>query len=254
MPGQNEIEPGAGEYQSLSPLAAIALALGLLSPLALVTPLLLAIPAAAAGAALLALAKIRSSDRALTGARIARFGLALAIVFAVATFVRDPVRNALMQRQTAAVAQQWLTLLATGEIEKSLDLLGGRAIQSLGPPEGSPDAPPPKPEDVMAIVRSKMEIDAVAKRLATFDPPLAVAKSPSADDAPLVDGVRTMMSEEYRVQGAGKDQTCRLKLSFMHTPAYEAAGHPWRVDGWSLLDESPAEDGDSPADDGVATH
>jgi hypothetical protein len=232
----------AGEYQSLSPLAAIALALGVLSPLALVSPLLLAVPAAAAGVALLALAKIGSSEGALTGARIARFGLALAIVFAVATFVRDPVRNSLMRRQTAALAQQWLTHLTRGDFEQSLDFLGGQAIQSLGPPEGGPDTPQPKPEEMMAIVQSKLEIDPLAKRVATFEPPLALERVPTADDAPVVDGMRTLMSEEFLLRGAGEGQSCRLRLGFTRMPAYESSGHPWRIDSWRLLDEASPRD------------
>ena len=237
MSGQTEIGRDTDEYRSLSPLAAVALILGLLSPTALVTPLLLVVPASAAGAALLALAKIRSSDRAQTGARMAQWGLALAVVFGVATFVRDPVRAALMRRQTATLARDWLTLLAEGRIDDSLRLVGSRAIQSLGPPQGDPSAEPPKAEDVMVIVRSKMQSDSVAERVAKLKPPLVVTELPGSSSAPIADGTRIMLSQDFLVRGDQSSQSCRVQLQFTRLPAYEAEGRPWRIDSWQLLEE-----------------
>jgi hypothetical protein len=226
-----------GEYQSLSPLAAIALVLGLLSPVALIHPLLMIVPVATAGTALLALGKIRSSDGALTGARVARWGLALAVICGAATLVRTPVRDALIHRQTISVARDWLTAIAKGRIDDSLRLLGSRGIQSLGPPPGDPGADPPKMEDALAIARANMQAAPITKYLAGLELPLTVAVSPQGHGAPVEDGTRILVGEEYSVAGAGGVKPRRVQLQFTRSAAYEAEGRPWRVDSWTLVDE-----------------
>jgi hypothetical protein len=228
------------EYQSLSPLAAIALVLGVLSPAALIHPFLIIVPVAAAGAALIALRKIRSSGGALTGARVARWGLALAVIFGAATLVRTPVRNALIHRQTTAVAEDWLTAIAKGRIDDSFRLLGSRGMQSLGPPPGDPEAEPPKMEDVLVIARANMQAAPVTKYLAGLKLPLTVTATAQGHGAPVEDGTRFLVGEEYSVSGAGDAEPRRVHLQFTRSPAYEAEGRPWRIDSWTLVGE-PAE-------------
>ena len=229
-----------GEYQSLSPLAAIALILGVLSPAALIHPFLMIIPVAAAGAALIALGKIRASDGALTGARVARCGLALSVICGAATLVRTPVRDALIHRQTTAVAEDWMTAIAKGRIDDSFRLLGSRGIQSLGPPPGDPGAEPPKMEDVLVIARANMQAAPITKYLAGLKLPLTVAVTPQGRGAPVEDGLRLIVGEEYSVAGAGDAEPRRVQLQFTRSPAYEAEGQPWRVESWTLVGE-PAE-------------
>jgi hypothetical protein len=229
-----------GDYQSLSPLAAIALVLGLLSPAALIHPILMILPLAAAGTALLALGRIRSSGGALTGANVARWGLALAVVFGAATLVRTPVRNALIRRQTTAVAEDWLTAIAKGRIDDSFRLLGSRGMQSLGPPPGGPEAEPPKMEDVLVIARANLRAAPITKYLAGRKLPLKVAVAPAGQSAPVEDGTRFLVGEEYTVAGAGDAKPRRVQLQFTRSPAYESEGRPWRIDSWALVGE-PAE-------------
>jgi len=223
------------EYQSLSPLAAIALVLGVLSAAALIHPMLMIVPAAAAGAALLALGRIRSSGGALTGAGVARLGLALAVVCGVATLVRTPVRDALIHRQTAAVAEDWLTAIAKGRIDDSFRLLGSRGMQSIGPPQGNPEAEPPKMEEAMAIARANLQAAPLTKYLTGLKLPLTVEAVPEWTLAE--DGTRIIVSEEYTVAGAGDGAPRRVQLQFTRSPAYEADGRPWRVDSWALVGE-----------------
>jgi hypothetical protein len=230
------------EYQSLSPLAAIALLLGLISPAALIHPMLMIVPLAAAGAALLALGKIRASGGVLTGARVAQWGLALGIVFGAASIVRTPVRDALIHRQTTAVAQDWLTAIAKGRIDDSFRLLGSRGMQSLGPPQGDPAAEPPKMEDVLILARANMQAAPVAKYLAGLKLPLTVTVTPDGHGTPVEDGTRILVGEEYAVAGAGDEAPRLVQLHFVRSPLYEGEGRPWRIDSWTLVGE-PAESG-----------
>jgi len=123
-----------GSYRSLSTLAVVAFVLGLISPVVFISPLLLVLPLAAVGTALLALAKISASSGGLSGAGLARCGFALAIVFGVAATARITVRNELFRRQAAAAARQWLSLVAANQIEKAADMLTYAARERLRPP------------------------------------------------------------------------------------------------------------------------
>lgn len=237
----------APEYQSLSPLAALALILGLLSPAALAAPLLLVIPAAAIGVGVLALAKIRASDGALTGVGVARWGIAVAVACALAPLVRDPLRNALMERQTTEVARQWLTMLAEGRVEDCRALLSGQAIGSLAPHADKPGAEPPAPEVVETIVLDKLRSDALSRRLAEFQTPLTVDTDPTNDATPVFDGARTMATGVFVVRPAGDGDSCRVQLNFIRAEFYENEGRPWRIERWTLLPAAGA-DGASPSE------
>lgn len=124
-----------GEYRSLSTLAVVALGLGIGSALTFASPLMLVVPLAAVGAALLALRAIAASGGGLTGARLARLGLALAILFTVAAFARVKVRNMLLQAQVDRVGRQWLTLAAQSRSEEMLELMTRAAVDKVSPTE-----------------------------------------------------------------------------------------------------------------------
>jgi hypothetical protein len=238
----DEVDPTMSpEYQSLCPLAALALILGLLSPAALAAPLLLVIPAAAIGVGALALAKIRASDGALTGVIVARWGIALAVACALAPLVRDPLRNALMERQTTEVARQWLTMLAEGRVEDCRALLSGQAIGSLAPHADKPGAEPPAPEVVATIVLDKLRNETLSQRLAGFKTPLIVEADPANDASPVFDGARTMTTGIYTVRPAGDGESCRVQLNFVRAAFYENEGRPWRIERWSLLPAAGAD-------------
>ena len=119
------------QYRSLSTLSVVALVLGLLSPLVFVSPLLMIFPFAAAGAACLALSKIHAADGNLSGARLARCGLALAVIFGVGSAARAKIGELLYQRQTDAVVEPWLNLLCGGRYDDALDLMSPEAVAKL---------------------------------------------------------------------------------------------------------------------------
>jgi hypothetical protein len=224
------------DYQSLSPLAALALVLGLASPAALIAPILLIVPAAAIGAGLLALAKIRNSDGVLSGAAFARWGIALGLACAAAALVRGPVRDALLRRQMASAASQWFTLLAGQQIEESLQLLGGAATQSLGPPAPAPGNDPPSAEETRAVVLQNMRNDQLASRLAELGTPLRVAAEAVPGEEPTYDAGRTYLLSHFDLRSADGDKSLRAEVRMARSEFYEADGRPWRVESWRPLD------------------
>ena len=87
-----------GQYQAISPSAVFSLILGLLSPLALMWPVLLLLPLFAIVWAWVAKSKINSSGGSITGTTIAHLGIALALVFGIAACSRIAVLNMLISR------------------------------------------------------------------------------------------------------------------------------------------------------------
>ena len=131
-----------GQYRSLSTLSVIALVLGLCSVVTFASPLMLVFPLAAAAAALLALKGITSSDGNLSGASLARWGLALAIMFGVASFARVQVRDLIVQRQAEGVARQWLSLAVDARSEDMMDLMSREAVEKVSPSADASQAAP----------------------------------------------------------------------------------------------------------------
>jgi hypothetical protein len=244
--GSDDGQDQASEYQSLTPLAALAVLLGILSPAALASPLLLVVPAAAIGAGLLALAKIRASGEALSGAGLARWGLALGLACIVATFVRDPVRDGLLRRQTNAVAREWLALLAEGRTSDALLLLTPGAVQALGPAPSGPMQEPPKPEDVRTIVLEKLRSDPLSRRLAGMKGPLTVRSSADDRAESLSESGRTMLPRELTVSPADESAPCRVSLRFARGSSLAPDGGQWRIENWSLHPDAEPEDAESP--------
>jgi len=120
-----------GQFQSLSSLAVMALVLGVLSPIAFFSPLLVVVPGFALAVAIAALARIKSSEGGLLGTRLAYCGLALAIVFGVAAITRTQVRVEILRRQANETAERWLSMLANGRAEEALGLMTSSAISKL---------------------------------------------------------------------------------------------------------------------------
>jgi len=233
------LEDGAEvpEFQSLSPLAALALVLGLASPVALAAPLLLVVPVGAALFGLLALAKIRNSDGALTGERLARWSIALAFAAIAATFVRAPVRDALLRRQARAAAADWLELMAAQRYDDARLLLSAQALQAMTPKKAPSIEEPPKPEDFNTIIREKLRADKVARQLAELKLPLSISATPAAGDWPAFDPPRTLLAEDFTIRSADENAApLRLQLRLVNASFYEDDGRPWRVDHWQVIE------------------
>lgn len=214
-------------YRQVSPIAVIALALGVCSLVAFVGPEFLPVPLAAIGAALLALGKIRRSDGALTGEGLARLAIALALAFAAGALVRESVRDTLMQRQAADTARQWLDLLAKGRTKDARELLSPDGSASLLPRREMGQEPLGKDEGE-AIILDALRSDALTRTLA--EPGREVTLDSAA--SPVFEGGRAVIGVSFSVGAAGKGDHRHLTLQLNRTATFERDGRPWRVDRW----------------------
>ncbi len=112
----------AAEYRSLSPVAILGLVLGLLSPLALVTPFLMPLPVVAVLLSWIAARSIRKSPETKAGFGLALAGLGLSVAVLGAIYARGYVATILQQSAAERVAAQFLKRLRSGDIAGAYDL------------------------------------------------------------------------------------------------------------------------------------
>jgi hypothetical protein len=215
----------APEYQSLSVLAIISLVLGAASLVALAAPLLLVLGGAAIGFGLLALSAIRRSEGAMTGANVARLGMALAVAAAAAIWVRGALRDSLMKGQASAVAQTWIELLADQQFEDAREMMSNAAIRSLLPDPMTRQTPLTA-EEADNISLRRLQNDPLTKALAGK----AIAIAEGATD-PLFDGPRAMVTARY-VVGVPGGLHRHAELHVVRERQFEAGGQPWRIEAW----------------------
>ncbi len=151
-----EIDDGDG-YQRLSRFAIWSIPLGLLSALALVSPLLWFVPVLAIVFALVGLRVIAGSQET-TGRTLALLGLGLAVLFGTWGVSWTTARRARLNRQAREYATEWLSLMQQEQYmeahQLSLDFYsrlpqGSSLAAHYAPDESdSPDSPdsPESPE------------------------------------------------------------------------------------------------------------
>jgi len=110
------------EYHAVSAAAVWALLLGLLSPLALVDPMLWAVPIVAVAMSIWALRRIARKAPLLTGRKAAIAGLLLAVLFGSAAVADRITFHRLLCAEARQFAEIWFDLLAAGEPEKAFQL------------------------------------------------------------------------------------------------------------------------------------
>jgi len=216
-----------GQYRSLSTLAVVAFVLGLCSAAMFAGPLLVVVPLAAVATALLALKGIAASEGGLSGARLAWWGLAFAIVFSVASFARVQVRDQILQRQADQLGQQWLALAAEGRAEDMLQLMTRTAAEKL--------TPAVEPGQAMSFFGGIL-----ASALIRQDPlvvSLMELREGGENKLPIIDASIEIASKppravfRYAVSKADPQQTCLMVLKRFQAPGQEAV---WLVDSWLL--------------------
>jgi hypothetical protein len=220
-----------GQYRSLSTLAIAAVVLGLCSPLALVAPILLAIPLLAIAVAGLALARIHASAASLTGRPLALAGIALGVVFAVAAPTHTYVRERLSIHHADESARRWLSLLSAGRIDEALELMTPQALMNLQPPPPTRDSPRP-PFD-RHLAETKLRDDPLVHALQPAQEGTAVQFFLSNE---LYSGAtrEPQVGCQFRATGAqAEDLTGSIVMSRKLGPQGEGA---WVVDSWELSD------------------
>jgi hypothetical protein len=103
------------EYRSVSGAAIVGLVLSLLSPLALIRPILVGIPIAAGIVCVVALLRIRAAGGNRIGTTPAMIGLGLACLFAAAAPAQIIAYNRALHARARPIAQAWLELLQRRE-------------------------------------------------------------------------------------------------------------------------------------------
>lgn len=120
-----QAEDDLARYRSVSSKSVCALALGLLSTLAVTSPLLWIIPALGSIVSVLALREIRERHDILSGRNVALLGLTLSLLIGTATVSRYLTRTWWLRGEAQQVSQLWFQLLAEGEPHKAHQLTVG---------------------------------------------------------------------------------------------------------------------------------
>ena len=225
-----------GQYRCLSTLAVVAFLLGLGSVLTFVAPALVAIPLTTIAIAWLALAKIHSSAGSLTGSLLARSGIVLAIVFAVAAFTHLYVRDSLSIRLASDAAQKWLSFVSAGRIDAALEVMTPSALMNLRPRPAGRDLPIP-PFDRQKAIKMLRE------------DPLVHAIEPAQKSGKVLfhstDEIFYWVARDpevgCRFEAAGT-RSSQVEFSMVLkrklSPQRDVV---WLVDSWTLINPSPAE-------------
>jgi hypothetical protein len=103
------------QYRSISVTAIVAAVLGLLSPLAMLHPVLWSIPLAGIAVALTAFRQLKTDGDQLTGRKAALLGLALCLIFGAASTARYFGRGYFVRREAHQLAMEWLGYLQAND-------------------------------------------------------------------------------------------------------------------------------------------
>ena len=112
----------AEEYRSLSPLAIIALVLGVASALTLANPLLAIVPIGAIALAVAALRSIATSGPHLSGKALAVTGLCLATLFLGWGMAAQIHHQTIIRQRAREFADDWLKVVASGDLQRAHQL------------------------------------------------------------------------------------------------------------------------------------
>lgn len=231
----------AGEYRSLSVLAVMSLVLGICSPAALTTPVLLAVPALGIGAGLLALRAIDQSAGGLAGRGLARAGIALSGLLLAAAIVRDPVRDRLMDQQADAAVRRWVELLASGKFGDARGVLSSGSVNSMLL-EREPGSKPMPVEQIAEIVAKRLEHDPLTALAAQAAESKGTLRLEPVGESlpPEFTGPMTAIARTYRVISGSHAPEKYAQFSLRRvdggTPPYD----DWLIERWVLLDQPPA--------------
>jgi hypothetical protein len=138
-----------GEYRPVSRLAVAAAALGVLSALALVSPLCWALPLLTAGLAVAALADVNRPGAPKAGGLAAVAGLALAVGFGTQAVSDAVATRWLVERRAVATARHWIDAVRAGRLADAISVCAPRVVPAV---VGTPSAPGPPPAAAGAAV------------------------------------------------------------------------------------------------------
>lgn len=164
-------------YSAVSPLAVVALVLGLASAVALSGPILWFVPVTAAAASLAAMRRIAGHESGLIGHKAAIVGLMLAVFFGTWAPVQYFSRRIVLAGQARQAAEGWLDLVKNGHFLEAHQLMlpvGDRAAADSDLEEFYEDQPAARSLLVgfkakPVIERLSQEPDATTRLLQTVE-------------------------------------------------------------------------------------
>ncbi|MFM8987006.1 MAG: hypothetical protein ACKONH_13315 [Planctomycetia bacterium] len=159
-----------GEYRPVSRLAVAAAVLGVLSALALVSPLCWALPLVAAGLAVAALADVNRPGAPKVGGLAAVAGLALAIGFGTQAVTDAVATRWLVERRAAAAARHWIDAVRAGRLADAISVCSPRVVPTV---VGTPSVPGPPPAVADAAVEQAFGRLAAVQAVAACGPAAA---------------------------------------------------------------------------------
>jgi hypothetical protein len=121
------------QYQSVAPLAVVALGVGLASALILVSPLLAPIPVVGIVAAIAALRSIDASQGQLVGRAPAIIGLSLATFFLALGLARHLSRQSVLEQRAREMSDAFVGLLQEGKTREAHQFRQSAALRITAP-------------------------------------------------------------------------------------------------------------------------
>lgn len=115
-PIENEI----AAYRAISPMAVFSLILGLVAGLSFADPTFLAAGALAVVVGILADRKIKRMPDVLTGRGLAQAGIALGVIFSLASVTSTFVRGMMLKREATAFAKSYAPILGSTDLAKAV--------------------------------------------------------------------------------------------------------------------------------------
>jgi hypothetical protein len=131
-----------GEYRPVSRLAVAALAGGVLSALALVSPLCWVLPLVALGLAVAAIADVNRPGAPQAGGLAAVAGLALAVGFGAQAVTDAVATRWLVARRAEDTARHWIDAVRAGRLADAISVCAPRAVPAVEGRPGEPGRPP----------------------------------------------------------------------------------------------------------------
>ena len=127
-------------YSPVSKLAVAAAAVGILSSLALATPLLWSLPLVGVALAVAALADVARAGAEKAGRLAALAGLALSVGFGVQAVTGSLVARWITESRTKAVVHAWLDALGENRLADARSMLAGNLLPSVESHDHGPGA------------------------------------------------------------------------------------------------------------------
>jgi hypothetical protein len=218
------------EYRSVDPWAVGGLVLAILSPMALIAPLLWLIPPLGILANSMALRRLRTEPHRI-GRTAALVGLGLSVLFGAAPMARALTARILLADQARPTADQFFEYLCQGQPEKAAML------------ESAPESRQPLDESLWPFYRRNKDAQDRLRKLTENRPARALLalgdraqvrfyKMPKLESAAAHAAVLYWYTVTYDDEN-GKKKTFLIRILLERKPSRTAEINPWQVTAFS---------------------